>query len=536
MASLYGTNRDVNGRTDPLVTGPGPGLGAMPVGPSGGTAPAPAQNPFSRMFASDAGGLPGLIGMLSGAPTGAEQEQSRLGAGQAKGLASLQERINNGMSTHQAIVDFVASPDGAQFFGTSSDPVGAIKAYIQNTQAPADTFETASPGNVIYSKNTGKVVNANPTADIQTASDIAALAKFTPQETKDFYRAYAGKISTDPNSQTQAEDATKWLLSRNLITPEFAKKKLAGLIQTVPTRDAAGNVTGMTVVDLSDYAQSGNPTDLHATVVGSEHGGLAGDLPAGAAPNDPTTGEPPKVSGDIIFGAGPVAAAASIAGGALGNIDANLAAPQYTNYRTALSTIFADVANMMNVNKQLASEMAMFKNMTDKSGIFSNPYEQGVALLNLHNTVDRRMAIDYGTLTSSDPTVTNDAKTKASEEIQGLKKLKGDMPSQDELYKSIQKFQQGQGSIQQGLKDAGQKVNQVGKAIGDVGSAASGAVTATEKAVEGQGPTEGANAPQEFKTPQDAAAAAKAGTLQPNTPIIVGGIKGTWMKKAKGKK
>lgn len=494
-----------------------------PAGGSGATysaAPQPNRgNPFSSMFASDAGGLAGFLGQLSGSPTGGEMVQARMGAGQQQGMEALQRRISEGMDPQSAVVDFVSSEEGQAFFSTSQDPIGAIKGYLQVSQSAAPDPYTLGPGEARYSGSNEEVA-ANPTTDSQNNQSLLDLAKATPEQAREFGKAMMGKASADPNNLTQKEDAMGWLISKGMVSEDFAKKSLSGLIQTVPTRDAAGNTTGMVVVDLSKFAQTMNPADLQTVVVGSDNGGMNGDGNAGSIPAQPD-GSAPKVPGSIIFGAGPVAGFAAGAGGILGNFDPNLAAPEYTKARTALSTIFLDVTNLLNINKTLAAELKQMSAMADRSGIFSNPLEQGTALMNLHDVVDRRMAANYADLTSSDPTITNERRGKASEEIAALRKLQGDMPSRDELYTAMQAAQQGEGGIVKGIQEGASHIGEAVKGVGD-------AVKATGEAATSVPTTEGENVPLEFKTEQEAAAAAKAGTLKPGTRIKVGGKSGVW--------
>lgn len=485
-------------------SGPAPsGPAAAPVG----TPSSSGGNPFSSIFASDSGGITGLIGKLSGAPTGGEMVQSRLGAQQAQGLAGLQQRIEQGMPVQQAVTDFIGSPEGTKFFGSSQDPIGAIKGYLQLSQKPADKFSTISPGASVFNESTGQIGAGQPTTEIQNAKGFLDLAKLDPAQTEQFGKAMLSKMSEGTN--TQKEAAIGWLVQSGAIDQTTGQKVLAGIIQIQQPRDAAGQPLGPPIaIDLSQMMKTGNPQDAQVTVIGGEKGGAAGYQPAGTPQPDPATGQPGKVSGDIIFGAGLVGGTAAAAGGILGNINPHLAAPEYNSYRTALQTIYADMTNLFDANKTLASEAKLYTQMVDKHGFSSNPIEQAVALSNLLDVVDRRIAFNSAILGSSDPRYTGDVKGKASAEFAALQKLKQDLPDRQALQDAYVRAQSGEGGVQQGIKEGATHVGEAIKSIQDVGNTAidagSQATGAAEKAVEGQGVSSGANPPGDFKTAQEA--------------------------------
>jgi hypothetical protein len=458
--------------------------------------------------------------------------QSRLGAQQAEGLAGLQSRIEQGMPVQQAVTDFVGSPEGLKFFGSSQDPIGAIKGYLQLSQKPADKFGTISPGAAVLNESTGEVGATQPTTELQNTSGFMGLANLSPAETQTFGRAMLGKMTADPNNQTQKEAAMKQLVDAGKVDPLTAQKMLAGIIQVIPTLDANGNRTGMVAVDLTDMMQDGDPSKAKSVVIGGQNGGAGGYQPAGASV-DPATGKKNPVSGDIIFGAGVVGNAAETAGGILGNITPKLSGQEYVGYRTALTAIKANVNSLMNVNSRLAAEVKIYNDMVDKDGWTSNPVDQGVALLNLHDMADRNIAYDNMILSSTNPRLaTNDNRTKASTELAALGQLKENLPSRDDLIRAIAEAQGGRGTIQQGIEQGAGHVGEVVKGVTDTAKTAVGAgenaAGAAEKAVGEQTPPEGASGPKVFKNEQEAAAAAAAGKIKAGDKITVGGVPGTW--------
>jgi hypothetical protein len=442
---------------------------------------------------------------------------ARMGQGQQAGLSSLQSYIDGaGGQVQKGVMDFISSPEGQDFFTSSEDPIGAIKGYLQVSQAaPADPY-TLSPGQTRYSGDNQPVANVEP-MEIQTAKGFMGLADLNPEESREVSRALLGKMTKGDNA-TQKEDAIRYLIDRKILDEDTGQKILAGVIQIDQPRDAAGRPLGPPVaIDLTNMSSGGRP---EITILGGNKGGPAGDEPAGTQV-EPETGEKVTPSGDIIFGAGPVAGVGSLLGGALGNIRPELAATKYTEYKTALSTIFSDVTNLLNVNKRLASDVALSRGMVDKSGFLSNPAEQGQALLGLHNLVDRRLAEASVIVNSSDPKYTGEVKGEASQEIVALKKLQRDLPAVADIEASIMKFNMGEGSIQQGIAEGAGKLGAVVQGAEEVGAAAG-------KAVEVQEPPSGQKAPQSFKTEQDAAAAAAAGKLKPGDRVIINGRPATY--------
>lgn len=502
--------------------------GPVPPAPA-----APSRNPFgSALMASDAPGIMGFLGRLSGNPTTDEIAMRRLGSEQAQGLSGLQRRISAGMPVQQAIVDFVGSPEGQQFFGSSQDPIGAIKGYLQLSQKAPDKFEAVSPGSTIANLTTGQMTDQHaPTMQAQEVSDLASLAKLDPQQTQDFAKAMLQKNTNDPNNPTQAEDAMRGLVAAGIVTPEFAKKKLAGLIQVIPTLDAAGNKTGVVVADLSKMAQTGNTNDVTSVVVGGQNGGASGNLPAGQSV-DVTTGQKTKIPGEIIFGAGTVGNFANTFGKAFGNIDPSMATQQYTGYKVALAKIHSDVQNLLGTNRQMAAQMKVYQEMVDQDGWTSNPIDQAQALQTLQSTITDRLGQINERLTSGDPLMTNTVKEKLSQEREDIIAILHDMPTPEDLEAAKQKALAGQGTIIQGVQEGAKHVGQAIESLTKTGKAVVGAgENAASEATGGAIGSSGAGTPKVFKTEQEAAQAAKAGTLHDGDAITVGGVSGHWSDK-----
>jgi len=499
-----------------------PGPGALSGAPVAAPRAAGGRNPFSSVFASDAPGLAGFLGKLSGAPTGDEMVMQRLGGQQAQGLAGLQRRIDSGMAPQAAVTDFISSPEGQEFFGSSQDPIGAIKGYLQLSQKPADKFTMASPGQTVFNESTGELGQTLPTTKSLELSDMAAAADYTPAQTRDVARALLAKEAAPDSSE--AERGTQRMLDLKLISPEMKAKIDSGTIsiKASPPDPLTGQPTGYIMIDTSKFLQSMDPKDIVTVVLGANNGGAMGD-----GGEDISQLDLPPVPGDIIFGAGLGGTAGAAAGGVGGMISSKLSAPELNRSRSALKNIFATASGIMGSNNRLAAGMKFFTDSVDKTGLTSNPGEQAQALMQLRSYVDQEMAVNGATL--HDPTSGKEVKNEAQKNLLDLRRLAAIMPTMEDLQVSYDAYEkEGKGTlpdlIQQGAKKVGDAVEGISKTI----DAAKGAASATEKAVEGQGASEGGNVPKAFKTEQEAAAAAQAGTLKAGDRVTIGGVPGTW--------
>lgn len=486
-------------------------------------APASGQggsNPFSSaLFASDSGGLPGLIGMLTGAPTRQEMAQNKASEGQRQGFVGLQKRIASGMSPQAAVVDFMQSPEGQQFFTSSQDPIGALKGYLQTTQTAPDKFSLASPGQTVFNETQGTLGQHLPGAEASNVQDLATMADYTPAQTRQVADAMLQQKGAGPNG-TEAERGFKTLVDQKLISPEMAAKMTSGVVSIKPTNDSlTGLPNGYIMVDMSDFLTTQNPADIHTTILGANNGGANGDGGQDLAQNTA-----PEVPGDIIFASGLGKAGAAL-GGVGGSLDADLSAPVLNKSRNQLATIFSDVTNLNGVSKQLASEVKFFTDMVDASGLTSNPGDQYQALTNLHEIVDRRMAAAGVTL--HDPQAPKEIRNDSAKELYLLRKLKRDMPSQEALDSSYAKYQGGEGTIPDMIRQGAGKVGKVVDSIGNALTAGKEAIGVAEKAVTPKVP--------EFASEALAAKAANSGSLKPDAngkiTVIINGVQRTFSQK-----
>src|SRR5688572_16465968 len=99
-----------------MLSSVGAGAGAPnPQAPMGG-----GKRPgggFNALLTPDAPGLLGILGRLSGNPTREEWLFQKAGAASQAGLTGLAQRLQT-MSPQKAIVDFVSSPEGVEYFAS----------------------------------------------------------------------------------------------------------------------------------------------------------------------------------------------------------------------------------------------------------------------------------------------------------------------------------------------------------------------------------------------------------------------------------
>lgn len=517
------------GYKQPTATTVGPGsytaapqpTPAPAVSPGG---PVAGSNPFGRMFASDAGGLPGLIGMLSGAGTGAEMQQARLGGMQQKGLQAFQKSIENaGGNIQKGAVDFINSPEGINLFSSSQDPAGVMKQWLQLSQKPVDKFSTIGPGSGVLNETTGVVSQGQPTSELQNAHGFLDLSKLDPQQAADFGKAMLGKMSTTTDNKTQKEAAIDWLVANNGMDKVTGEKLKGGVIQVSQPRDVAGNPLGAPVaIDLSTG---------QVTVIGGANPAAGSQKSATPLPVDPATQQPTRPSADMIFGAGAVGNATATGGGILGNAVPGMGGQTAVGQQSALANIFSKVTGLAQGNTRLAQEFKFLTDMIDKSGWLSNPSDQATALMQLNQVVGNELAHANAVMASSDPRWTGAMKDKVSNDIYGLEDLQNSIPTQEDLQRAYTEAQAGRGSIGQGVKELGTHVKEITKGLKDTAGAAANAASGAEKAVVGAPATSGANPPQTFKTDQEALSAAEKGTLAPGPDgkihVTVNGVEKT---------
>lgn len=504
-----------------MASDPWAGLREVSMGLDGYTQQPAAQNPFNALLDPSRGGLFGLLGRMSGAPTREEAFFKQAGQEQQRGLSAIAARQQRGMSPQQAIVDFVSSPEGMDFFSTQQDPVGVIKNYLTTTAAPAAPENlVVSPGQQVLSgADPSQVIHSVPTMDVQNQVGMSELANLKPDEIEAMARAQMAKnAGLTGNDATQQEAATADLVKRGLMSEDTRSKLLGGVLQIQPIRDKFGDPAGHVIIDLSN-PQGGatfvgtSPQVGKPAKPGDEN--YAPGITEGTRPDDRGTAGSflnPDDPGDIILGAGLTPVIEETAGGVLGGLIPGLAGEESARRRNALRQIKLDAQSIRGASegRGFSADVKQIESIIDKMGVLSNPVQQGTALLQWHDYLDRRAQI--ASTQASNPNTTPEQRGKAEEDLNAIRVARGNLPPREALIKSMDAYKASSGQIIPGIA----------KGIG----AAKEVEGKVEETVTGEKPTPTPDKPEgySFKTEAEAMKAVEAGTVKPGMTIIINGV------------
>jgi len=503
-----------------MASDPWAGLREVSMGLGGYTQQPAAKNPFNALMDPSRGGLFGLLGRMSGAPTREEAFFQQAGQEQQRGLSAIAARQARGMSPQQAIVDFVSSPEGMDFFSTQQDPVGVIKNFLTTTAAPAAKDPiVGTPGQQILSgDDPSQVIHQVPTMDVQNQVGMSELAGLKPEEIETMARAKmmkdAGLVAGEG---TQQEDATAEMVKRNLISEETRQKWLSGMLTIQPVRDKFGDPAGHVIIDVTGGSEPqfvGNaPKVGQPAKPGDEN--YAPGITEGTRPEDRgATGAflNPEDPGDIILGAGLTPVIEETAGGLLGGVFPSMAGEESARRRNALRQIKLDAQSIRGASegRGFSADVKQIDSIIDKMGVLSNPIQQGTALLQWHDYLDKRAQI--AATQASNPNTTPEQRGKAEEDLNAIRVARGNLPPREALTASIDKYK----------ASAGQVIPGIAKGIG----AAKEIEGKVEETISGEKPTPTPDKPEgySFKTEAEAMEAVKAGTVKPGMTIIINGV------------
>jgi hypothetical protein len=478
---------------------------AAPAGGPSGSPLTPSGNPFNALFSPDNGGILGLIGKISGNPTRAEARQSKMADAQRLGLAGFQKRLDEGMPMQAAMVDFINSKEGVNFWQSSTDPVATLKEYVLTTQGkPKDDYTV---GNTRFSGSTNQPIATapqTPTADEQNFETFSNIAKMTPAEKQDAAR--------------------QMVLNK------------AGVFKAVPVYNEFGQVVGQNVMDVRNGQLLAKPP-VGATVYPSAEVPQAGtapgasQAPAAAQPTLPPgpplasaaqpAVQPSGVSGDIILGTGLIPGLQSVGGGLLEQAMPQMFSENNDSNRNQLGQIAVAFQNLQKsmAGKSLASDKALADVFAKPPSITEGPQVVGQRLLDGLSYLDRLQKSAEAVL--ANPNLAPETKKKQSDLIADIEGVRATMPTAEAIQASMAKYAASQGQVVPGVKAAGELPGQLKKAGTDIENAAKEAAGVTP------GPSVDAEGRKVFATPAEAAAAAKAGTLKVGDKVVIGGQKGT---------
>lgn len=491
-------------------------------------------------------GIFGFLGRMAGLQTREEHIFEESGQQANAGFRAIQERIEGGMSPQQAIVDFVGSPEGMDFFATVPDPVNAIQNYLKSVAPP----ELADPmivgqGADVWDPNQGQVVHSNdapqdpytlnpndrrfdennelvavgaepvPNApdDLVKFQAFAELAGLSPDEKKQLANVMIQKMAMPAGGDpTQAEAALSALVKSGKITEETKLLMLGGAIQVMPRRDQFGDIEGYDVVDtVGGSVQSLNsatPQDPSPLAPTASPGRTPGTRP-GEMPDALNQLENPA---DIVEGVGMVPKLQQMFGGLFGQYNPQWGTPEeVTVRRQALANINLDAQNLRDILSNSRSSAAETKRietiLEPLSGFGRSPVDAAVALIEWGQYIDTRMGIAMET--RSDPKTSKDARQNAEAEIQALKRAKAHVPPEKALMEKLVELQAAEGPIPAAIPGA---IEQGEDILGAAGGDVEGAPEA---------------APLEFKTEAELDKAIKAGKVKAGQRVILNGRAGT---------
>jgi hypothetical protein len=213
------------------------------TGPLQPQAPAAPPAKFNAMLDPERGGLLSTIGALTGAPTRAEWERQQAGAGANAAYGALAERMKT-MSPQAAILDYVHTPEGQQWFMHAADPIGDIKQIVGQLvppqsvtavkgalvrdadgtvvyQAPEDPYNL-SPGQTHVTPGSGQTVTAplSPTEMKQKYNDYVADEQAhgrTPKGLDEWQTSHERAVAAQQSAVTK---------SGKVIAPDWVKKQV----------------------------------------------------------------------------------------------------------------------------------------------------------------------------------------------------------------------------------------------------------------------------------------------------------------------
>jgi hypothetical protein len=484
-------------------------------------ATASVSNPFNALFDPGNGGILGLIGKLTGAPTRAEAKQQQYARAQSIGLEAFQKRLDEGMPMNRAMVDFINSKEGQAFWASSSDPVAALHNYVLATQGKAPEPYTLSAGQTRYGPD-GKVIASLPAENKPTDAQknfeyFADRAGWTDEQKAQYANQFLGKQTRDrhlfPVTIQGALGPQIGMFDSDTgqITPLSGDG--AGTVQPSPNAQTATPAVPQTPAAAGAPAPTAAPTAAPAAAAAP----APAPVVAPAVPAPAPTTNPSGVSGDVILGSGLVPWLKSFGGGTLEQAMPQMFDAKNDSNRNQLAAIATAFQNFQKsqAGKSLASDKQLADVFAAPPSITEGPQVVGQRLLDASQYLDRLEAAQQKIV--ANPHTALETRKQADGTLAEIAAVRATLPSTQELQQAMARYAISRGQVVPGVEKAGTLPGQISKAAGEV-----------EKAVKGD---VGDNSPAQvptFATEAEASAARKAGKIANGTPIIVGGQRGTW--------
>lgn len=395
------------------------------------------QGPLAR-----AGWIGSLIASGIGGPTREEAMLQRNGTAQTQAFQTISRMVESGMPVQRAIVEFMGTPEGQDFFATGNGMTD-LANYVKGITPPAPETIITSAGQQAYqvgADGTVKQIINTPTSEVQTFNAMAELGNLSPEEIEAMSRAQMAASLTGDVSDTQA--AMSRLVASGRITQETADLIVGGVLTTTPILNSAGETIGHGVIDKS---QGGIKMLENAPVGTTPQPGQQGYVPGvsvGTRPEDAVAQQNgPHFQGlenpaDILDSAGPAGWLIEHLGAFTGIISPELAPIETTRNRKALTNIQTDAQQLAKDGRVLAQELGAITSISNNLGPMTLPEVAAVNLINLHDLYDNReVAL---TEIANDPNTTNNVRGDAAVDLANLRRAKANLPSRESLTAKLE--------------------------------------------------------------------------------------------------
>jgi hypothetical protein len=421
---------------------------------------------FNALLTPDAPGLLGILGRLSGNPTREEWLFQKAGAASQAGLTGLAQRLQT-MSPQKAIVDFVSSPEGMEYFASVPNAMDEIKKQI-GVLVPetADPINVA-PGGTVFDPNTQQPIFNNPTTNVQ---DFTGMAQLSNLPLADIQKIAAAQLAAQgTGDMTQTEAATAEMVKRGMISQETALKLNASVWEFQPVTDATGRTvdhvlkdktTGMTVRPAQGQEKLPVMPGDPAYAPGVNDDGYDPYAPAEPGAYLKQFSDP----ADIVEGAGIVPAIAETMGGLADTFLPGFrgAGAPSAKMRRALDQIRNDARGLKESGRYIASDLKLLDSvLPSTNSVKETATSAAEALIQYSLWIDQRVA--FAQATYADPRATGEARGKALLELKDLEKAKANVPPVPNLLAKIEKLKTQAPAAVEGFREGKENVK---KAIG----------------------------------------------------------------------
>lgn len=440
------------------ATGGDPWQGLREVGPSAAQPVAqPQAQPTSQMSMSnpmskaqtyssmrDPNGplaRAGWIGsLMATGPTRQEVLLEQAGAGQQAAVQGIGQRIAAGMPPQRAMLDFVNSEEGQEFFvsgGGFSDLANIVKGV---SPAPLPDPINMGAGSSIFQPDGaggGSMIANNPVGEVQKFQAMTDFANMTKAEIEETARAQmAAELGGDP---TEGEAAVGRLVQSGRMSRETGDLMLSGAYKVQPILDQSGATVGHALVDISTGTMTqlpNNNSDPNKMPQPGDANHAAGVTPGTSEHDLEQMDNQPTFQGmtnpaDVVDSAGPVGFLMEKLGPIAGNLFPALSPVETTRNRKILGSIMAD-ANMLAKNgKVLATEMNDLRSLADTLKVFTDPQSATQTLLSLHDRYDNheKELLEM----EADPKTTAAVRGDAALDLAAIRRAKANLPSRESL-------------------------------------------------------------------------------------------------------